>query len=340
MKLLSVIIPMYNVEPYIKRCLHSLVNQNVSLDEYEIICINDGSPDNSRDIVLHMQKEFKNIILIDQDNQGVSAARNNGIIKASGRYLLFIDPDDYVDANSLSRILNNAEKNEVQVSFLGFTILNEDFSVRRHIFNKKESSKIFSGIETYFLARGDGRFDPDRMWGVLFERDFMNKNDFRYLPNVPYLEDGEFIARILCLAERCIFDGRSFYQRTTRQGSATNSKLFRSEKAVNGFLKAVINLKRFQMKENLNEKQKEFLNQPIVKFVLLSVNSSFGWRSLEKYAAIVDELKTVGLRRIKPDGCVRYYFINGTAYNLSPFLAIVTLFLYPRIRKLFHLFSK
>ena len=85
MKLLSVIIPIYKVEPYIERCLRSLLNQDLSKEDYEIICVNDGSPDNCREIVKRLQKEFENIILIDQENQGVSIARNKGADEEIGR---------------------------------------------------------------------------------------------------------------------------------------------------------------------------------------------------------------------------------------------------------------
>jgi glycosyltransferase involved in cell wall biosynthesis len=326
---------MYNVGPYVERCLRSLEDQDVSRDDYEIICINDGSPDESRNVVVSLQKEFNNIILIDQENQGVSRARNNGIDKASGKYVMLIDPDDYVNANSFARILKTVNEQGAQVSFLGFTFLYENGEIRKVIINDAYKGKVYPGIEAYYLSRGNGQTDPDRMVAVLFETDFLNCNNLRYLPDVPYLEDGEFIARILCLAERCIFDGHSFYQRTTRQGSATNSKLFHSEKATNGFLLAASSLKRFQQEQNLNEKQREFLNQPIVKFVLLAVNSSIGWRPNKKFVATVKTLKALTFMIIKLEGCNRTYRIYGKAYNLSPYLGALALFLYPRINRFY-----
>ena len=78
---LSIIIPMYNVAPYVERCIRSLEDQDIPRNEYELICINDGSPDNCREIVEQLQLEFSNIVLINQINQGVSVARNNGIDK-------------------------------------------------------------------------------------------------------------------------------------------------------------------------------------------------------------------------------------------------------------------
>ncbi len=306
---------MYNVEPYVERCLRSLEDQDIPRDDYEIICINDGSPDDSRGVVLRLCKEFDNILLIDQENQGVSKARNQGIDKAGGRYILFIDPDDYVDKMSFGRILNNVEKSNAQVSLLGYTFRYQDGSIRKQILGERYSSQVNSGIKTYFIARADGHTDPDRMVAVLFEADFMNRYNLRYLPDVPYLEDGEFIARILCLAERCIFDGSSFYQRTTRPGSATNSELFSSEKAVNGFLLAAANLKEFKKEQSLSEKQRIFLNQPICKFVLLSLNSSLQKPYLSNYKRIRRILFTNGFRKIELKGTETPYPYYVLLYN-------------------------
>ena len=313
---------MYNIEPYVERCLRSLEDQDIPKTDYEIICINDGSPDNSREIVMKMQKEFDNIILIDQENQGVSRARNIGIDKASGKYIIFIDPDDYVDSNSFRRILNNIDKQKAQVSFLGFTFLNENGTIRKQIFNKKLTSQIYLGTDTYFLARYDEKTDPDRMVAVIFETKFIKDNNLRYLPDVPYLEDGEFISRILCLAERCIFDGYSFYQRTTRPASATNSTLFLAERANKGFLLAARNLKKFQQEKNLNERQKIFLNQPICKFVILVIDSArkpFVLRKIEEKRKILNES---GLGKLHLRSVDKEFTRLGFFYNLSVYLLI------------------
>jgi len=322
MKHLSVIIPMYNVEPYVERCIRSLEDQDIPRDDYEIICINDGSPDDSRGVVKRMQKEFDNIIFIDQENQGVSRARNQGIDKASGKYLVFIDPDDYVDAGSFGHILKHADKKEAQVSILGFTFLYKDGSVRKRILNDNYTSQVNMGTKTYFMIRADGRTDPDRMVAVLFETDFLNRNKLRYLPNVPYLEDGEFIARILCLAERCIFDGSSFYQRTTRPGSATNSELYRSDKAINGFLLAAGNLRRFQQEQNLSEGQRIFLNQPICKFVLLTLNSALQKPYFKNYKRIRKILFSNNFKKIELKGVETpyNYFVHIYNYFMVVFL--------------------
>lgn len=322
---------MYNVAPYVERCLRSLEDQNIPKNEYEIICINDGSPDNCKEVVEGLQTEFDNIILINQQNQGVSAARNNGIEKACGTYLLFIDPDDFVDSNCFDRILRRVDEKKAQVSFLGYTVLNEKGVVCYQDLYEKYASDIYQGVEAYFLARGQGHFDPDRMVATLFNNEFLCRNKLKYLTDVPYLEDGELISRIMCLAESCIFDGYSFYQRTTRHGSATHSRLFHSEKATKGFIRAASNLKSFQQNENLDKRQQKFLNQPIVKFVILAINSSIGQKHNKKLVATVSDLRLKGFRKIKLNDCNRIYRFLGRSYNFSPYLCALVLILYPRI---------
>ena len=244
-------------------------------------------------------------------------ARNNGMERAQGKYLLFIDPDDYVDAYSFARVLNTAENHEAQVSFLGFTFLNVDGSIRKVVLNEEEKAKIYPGTQAYFVARNDRLTDPDRMVAVLFERSFMKKHTLRYLPGVPYLEDGEFIARIMCLAERCIFDGHSFYQRTTRPGSATNSKLILTPKAKEGFMLAAENLKNFKGKHDLSQAQRNFLNQPIAKFILLNVMITSSLNSHKEFKLVKETLLIRGLNNLDLEGCDPIYSRFGAIFNRS-----------------------
>jgi len=320
---LSIIIPMYNVAPYVEKCIRSLQNQDIPKQDYEIICINDGSPDNCREIVIKLQQEFSNIVFIEQENQGVSRARNNGIDKASGKYLLFIDPDDYVDVNSFARILKTAEDYRAQVSFLGYTVLNENGSIRKAVLNEQEKDAVYLGIKAYSLARVDGSADPDRMWAVLLETEFMNRNNLRYLPELPYLEDGELIARIMCLAQRCIFDGHLFLKRTTRPGSATNSKLFYSQRATGGFIRAAAHLRDFKDNVQLDKAQREFMNQPICKFTLTALIPYCSLFTLREFKQNFNLLKKNKLGICDLRKCNNAYSLEGSLYNLSPYLFLI-----------------
>src|ERR1700733_12464544 len=138
---LSVILPVYNVEPYLERCIRSLQDQNLKNEEYEIIVVNDGSPDNSRQVALRLMNEFANIVLIEQENKGVSMARNAGVERARGLYVLFVDPDDYVLPLTLSPLLDRAIKARAEVAFLGYYFLDANgkkiAAVLHHEFKEK-----------------------------------------------------------------------------------------------------------------------------------------------------------------------------------------------------------
>jgi glycosyltransferase involved in cell wall biosynthesis len=332
MKIISIIIPIYNVEPYVERCLLSLETQDISQDEYEIICINDGSPDKSRDVVLRLQKEFSNIILIDQENQGVSHARNNGIRKAIGKYLLFIDPDDYVKVNCLGGILKYADSNKAQIVIPSYTFVDLDDNLVGETTYKNYEEKEFTGIESYKLTHVKEQMGADLAVGIIFERDFLIKNDNYYLPNVPFLEDGEFLARSHCMASRCFLTKQTFYTHVlSRLGSATNSDLFNSERARNGFVLAAKNLKSYQQIQTLDIKQKQFLNGSIVQFVLLVVYSAIKTRSVKTLITSIKSLKVSGLDRLSLDGCSGWYLLCGKPYNISPYLGALVLPLYLKL---------
>ena len=291
---------MYNVAPYVERCIRSLEDQDIPKEEYELICVNDGSPDNCREIVEGLQKEFPNIILINQENQGVSRARNNGIEIASGKYLLFIDPDDYVEANVLNEKINHLTDNDLDVGITGYTILSEDFKIEYKYDPLVNANEVLSGIDysyRYMTGRTEIR-DPHRSWSIFFKTTFIKYNNLYYLPDVPYLEDGELIYRIFCLAKRVSYIAKPFYLRTTRPGSATHSRLFVSDKAIKGFIKAAKNLKEFQRNPSLTSEQITFINQPIIKFSLSPIISCAGIRSFHKIFRVRKQLITHNLTKL------------------------------------------
>ena len=316
---LSVILPVFNVEAYLERCIRSLEDQDVPKNSYEIIVVNDGSPDNSREVVLKLMKEFNNIVFIEQENKGVSLARNAGIDKAQGRYLLFVDPDDYVFPQSFGSVINKAIESDAEVAFLGYNFLDVNGTCVAEILHLQLKGATYSGIDAYFLSRGDGKTDPDRSVAILYERNFMDRNSLRYVSKIPYLEDGEFIARVFCVAKSCIFTGIQFYLRTTRPGSATNSDLFYQDRAVQGFERAVLNLVNFRSHPGHTHNQRIFLNQPICKFFTLVLIPSCRIFKYGRFRSSVKRLREIGFNRVDTEGCNNYYKLEGFLYNTAPF---------------------
>lgn len=122
-KLVSIIIPVYNVEQYLSKCLDSLIEQTYT--NIEIICINDGSPDNSQTILEQYAQKDERIKLISQKNAGVSAARNNGLQLAKGEYILFVDPDDWCETDLIETAIEGFEDDEIDLVYWGSNIIVE-----------------------------------------------------------------------------------------------------------------------------------------------------------------------------------------------------------------------
>ena len=127
----SFIVPVYNTKKYLKKCLDSLIKQ--TFKDFEIIIVNDGSTDNSMEIIEKYKNKYSNIKVIEQQNQGLSLARNNGVKKTSGEYILFIDSDDYIEKDLLKQI----DKNIGNADVLRFQIFSEDEEYK----NKEEISE-------------------------------------------------------------------------------------------------------------------------------------------------------------------------------------------------------
>ena len=117
---LSIIIPVYNIEKYIGRCIESCLKQDIPINEYELLIIDDGSQDDSMTIVRQYAHQYCNIRYIEQTNAGPSVARNRGILEAKGEYLWFIDGDDDIQENTLKRLSETAISKAVDI--LGFDI--------------------------------------------------------------------------------------------------------------------------------------------------------------------------------------------------------------------------
>lgn len=193
----SVIIPCYNVEKYLRECLDSVVNQ--TLKEIEIICINDGSPDRSLDILKEYQKQDSRFVIIDQENQGVGRARNNGIKAARGEFICFMDPDDwYPESDVLEVLYFSAKKEGVKICGGSLEEIKEDGTVVRD-FNPKASNwggKFFKDEKTRF-----SQYQYD--WGYqrfIFERKFILDNEIFFPPYIRF-QDPPFFVKAMVWAK-------------------------------------------------------------------------------------------------------------------------------------------
>lgn len=208
---ISVIIPVYNVEKYIRQCLESMINQ--SFLNIEIIIINDGTKDNSMRIVNEYISD-KRIKVIEKENGGISSARNRGIKEAKGKYIYFIDSDDWAEKDILE-VLYRDNKGE-DIIFTNYIYYNEVTGKKREKKYKfPDKIKIKSG-KYYFYNDAEVL-----VWNRLYRREFLIENKLFFKEGIIH-EDEEFSFKSLMLAKKVKYiESYLFYYRTSREGSIT-----------------------------------------------------------------------------------------------------------------------
>ncbi|GHV66157.1 hypothetical protein FACS1894199_08980 [Bacteroidia bacterium] len=126
---LSIIIALYNAEKYIVRCLESTMNHSLDLDDYEVIVIDDGSTDSSLSLVEEFGKNHPNIKILTKNNGGQGSARNMGLYIAQGKYILFLDSDDYLESDKLRDVLIIAEQKKIDILSFCFNTIDENYNL-------------------------------------------------------------------------------------------------------------------------------------------------------------------------------------------------------------------
>lgn len=204
----SVIVPVYNLEKYISRCLNSIRNQ--TLENIEIIVINDGSKDQSLKVIEDHMKEDKRIKCISQKNSGVSSARNKGITMAVGNYITFVDGDDCIDSNMLNNMIISSEINNTELAFSHFS----------NIENNVENSIYLSTSEQYIKDMIEGTA-PRTACGILIKSELIRNHSLNFDIDMVYGEDMLFSIKLLLLTKKnIVIDSSIYYLVEERPGSA------------------------------------------------------------------------------------------------------------------------
>lgn len=231
---LSVIVPIYNVEKYLSECLQSIINQNIK--DIEVIMVNDGSTDSSKFIAETFIEKDNRFILINQENKGLSAARNKGLSIAKGEYIFFIDSDDFIIDNNLEKMINIIEQDNsdviagrmVRVFEKGKIILDSNYF---DLYNKNLCTN-----KEYLLISNQYNWAP--VWLYIFRRELLISNNIKFKEGFLH-EDEDFTPRVLLRAKDISIYNKEFYGYRQREGSIT--KTF-SERNIKDIFKILIDL--------------------------------------------------------------------------------------------------
>ena len=214
---LSFIIPVYNAEAYLERCIQTLYMQDIYEEDFEVIMVNDGSTDNSFTIAQKIANEHKNIKLFTQENQGSSVARNIALNNDNGKFVSFIDSDDFLIPYTLKNVLEIAEKNLIDIC--SFKLI-----VQTPVGDKLGSEQNLPKLKV--MTGEDAIVKGVNFWSVcssIFSLDFLNQHNIRFTNGI-ISQDSEFNMRVYPLAKRVIFTDIISYYYFDNVTSATKSK--------------------------------------------------------------------------------------------------------------------
>lgn len=209
---ISLVIPVYNVEKYLEKCLNSCVNQDIPIDEYEIIIVNDGTKDNSLNIANEFEQKYSNIKVYSQENQGLSATRNRGLFLANGEYVWFIDSDDWIERNCLKSVIEEIQGNDLLV--MGYIEAYDDESRNKVISYKNHNLRNGKQL----LSE---RFFPQAQM-YIYRRTFLLESNLKFFEGI-YHEDTEFTPRMLYFADKIKILNEPIYYFYKRPNSITTS---------------------------------------------------------------------------------------------------------------------
>lgn len=269
------------------RCLDSLLHQDISSDEYEIILVNDGSPDNSLNVAEDYASKHSNIRVYSQENTGTSGARNTGLLHARGKYVYFVDPDDYVLENSLRVILDIMEDESLDVLRFGYVEVDEQYAPTKsckHPENPDYSSKVMDGFSFMQERLGTACY----VWSFLFRTALIKDNNLFFDTNA-YIDDTPWLPKVLSLAKRVdsINLKRHFY--TIRDGSLVRSGRQNTDKIISAqkwLIDELIN----QLGQTENEKGKLWYRR-MIAHTILSLLSTIGTNRINQSGAIMSWIK-------------------------------------------------
>lgn len=314
--IVSVIVPVYNNEKYLSHCINSILNQ--SCQDFEIILVDDGSQDNSLNICTEFANADARIKVLHQKNYGVSAARNNALHIAEGKYITFIDGDDYVEKKYLENLLDAIGKDNVQLGICGFR---EIYSETKTIKLQTMKSCYLSNSCLYkelFLTNNIRGY----LWNKIFLRSIILNNNIYLNEQLTIREDQDFIFRYLKYTENGFFVDNCAYNYIRHFGSATrpdiNSEVY-MQKRVDMYLEILKALN--SMQKNLSDTESQINSMLLaekenaIKGLLLEC--MYEKILPDSYNVYIEELRRNLLLFLKADGYSVQQKIYALAISLS-----------------------
>lgn len=266
----SIIVPVYNVEKYLPKCLESLINQ--TLEEIEILCVNDGSTDNSRVVLEEYSRKSSKIKILDKKNGGLSDARNYGMNHAKGEYIGFVDSDDWVELNMFEIMYQQAKQSNADICICNYKEIYSNKTINIEDFNKEFTIVHEASV-----------------WNKLFKNSFVEEKRVKFPVGLWY-EDNAFTYKLLISKPKIVNVNKYLYNyRKERIGSIMNSQMSRKIYDIYSIGNEIY---EYFQKNNISESQKTQLEfifirniffRQVLKIIKLEKNNIFKLRKKLKY---------------------------------------------------------
>ena len=256
---LSIIVPVYNVENYVRDCFNSIFRQKLNDDDFEVIIINDGTEDNSMTVIADIISQHHNIIIVNQENQGSSVAWNKGIAIANGEYILLVDADDLLIERRLKLLLEKAIETKADIVVPEFIEVDDEEITESKVahltaLHQPLSFQRTTGKEMFLL---DLHPSECFVWRKLYKKKFLIQNHLSFVPGI-HFQDIPFTNECYIVAGKCFKASQLFYIYRKRKGHATHDFRFNKscENAI-AIAKTWELISRYQLTGVIKEKLQE-----------------------------------------------------------------------------------
>lgn len=332
---ISIIVPCYNSEKYLHRCIESIINQTYK--NIEIILINDGSTDKTLEILEEFQRKDDRILIINKANSGVSDSRNIGIDRASGRYIMFVDADDFLEINAVQILYDCSKKNKADVVRARYKRIENNNIVSECDIDKYNNFNIKKLL--YDILSGKlGCY----VWALIIKKDFLIKNNLKFDNRLTIMEDQLFYINIL-LKGNIYFCNNLVYNYVINATSATQNM----EKYVyiySEMLKAKeIILKTLESNRLLDDMLRNTANNTIIVngvcYSLWNLYKSGNKEIYEEFLSYIEEnnkinstLKNISYKKIRIDKIIELKLIINKKYNILKLFYGIKLIIYKLVK--------
>jgi len=308
-KKLSIIIPFYNVEKYITECLNSILLQNKYGEFCEIICVNDCSIDNTKNIIVNFQRKFSNIRLVEHlENKKLGAARNTGLKFAKGEYVWFIDSDDYITENSISCILNLLENNDLDLLLFNAKRVDDSGVVSEYYAHFESNTGVLTGKDFLNDKSIPHWKKPVTAWSRIAKRSFMLENKFFY-PEGSYFEDEVINLKQLFHCRRLMQIKDDIYVYRYNNSSITGSS-YTVEKLYDKIYTFVDCLRVLDLWYNSEKELCMYLSQTHCSVLLKMKMQIFSLKKSERYI-LIDKFENIDFSPLWHYGNkIKFYFYS------------------------------